>query len=793
MQNIGFDTETYLIGPPDRMIPPIVCGSWDLGNERSAQSIYSTVSSTGDPISLYNNLMGMWQAAYDGNYRIVIHNARFDVNVCLRYCQEVMNGTLPGPDENPKGKARELYLTIWETLEKSLDNEWDAVTSQFQNPKPVLVSCTMIREKLKNLSAHGDIQFVHGREARYGLANLVMKYLGIDLFDKKTVLGANGRILDYEGNDITGTLQAGSSWRLRYSELDKIPTKDWPREAYDYALSDSYYARLVWDEQEKKRRNFYHYSMNSESLQVYADVCLGLMTAQGFRIDAEQRDRVTKQVGDHLDKLNAVLRNQGVLRANGSCNTQVVKDRVAAIYEGWLGSEPLLTEHGDIATGKEVLEQVAPFDPVLQLYAERQKLSKIWTAFLPNLQGARVYTDFDILKETGRTSSKGSKKVKNREPLYPAVNSQQIPRQPGIREMFLPEEKYLVVSVDYGALELCSTAQATYSLFGFSVHRDKINAGYDLHSYMGASIAMKTAQALVDDELTDRDAAYQAFMAHRQDKVDPEDFSQEAELRRELAKQAKKFRNLAKPVGLGYPGGLSVKTLCVFAKATYHVDIDEKQSAELRELWFETYPEMVEFFKWVRQQVDGSKTVSDKKLVKYAYETFGFRRFRSGATYCATANGTAMQSLAADGGKRSLCWVTRAAMDGLRDKSCFSILNACAPLTFIHDENLIGVPDDILATERCLAVERLMVAAMGPHMPDVRISAEPALSRRWTKAAEPEWEYAPGERQKALRYCAEVYGPEVAAAVERDLKPPEGKRLRPWDDHNKLPEMTFGA
>lgn len=794
MLNIGWDTETYLIDPVTGIIPRMVCGSWDCAPAGQAESQWRAVHSTGDS-ELWSTTLRMFQSAYQQESRIIIHNAQFDVSVALRYCHEVMQGNLPGDRQ----QASELNLLIWEVLEKSLDNEWDNFHQQGQQEKPILISDTLLREKLYNLSTIGNMEVAPWGPLKYSLADLVMKYFKQNIYDKKVTASrdsqGNIRYYDKDGNDITGSASEGSAWRLRYRELDGIPAKQWPQSAYDYALSDASYARAVWESQEAKRQPRYHRSMNSESLQVYASVALYFTTATGFTVDRKQVSRVQGQIREHLSKIEPILRANGIVRSNGSVNTAVVKERICALWDS-LGRPPIMTDGGDegknptIATNKEVQEVLARLDPILDMWAERQQLSKVENAFLPSLQGDRVYTNFDVLKETGRTSSKGSSDKKKQKPIYRAVNSQQMPRKTGIRECFLPTlPGYVFGSIDYGALELCSTAQQTYNLFGYSVHRDKINQGYDLHSYLASSIAAMKNPRLIDEWYSDRDRAYQAFMAHRKARVPDEDKSPQAEEIRSLAKQCKHYRNLAKPVGLGYPGGLSYDTLCVFAKTTYHVEISRQESEEFKQLWLDTYPEMVDYFSWVRQQRD------HHNKEKYCYTTPGLERFRAGATYCATANGFAMQSLSADGAKRSVCWLVRAACGGLERDNPYRILDACFHQTFIHDENIIAIPDDDLKTERALAVAKLMIEAMRVHMPDVKISADPCLMRRWTKSADdPEWVDDPAGYERAMSLCERQYGTTIANLVSNEFRAPKGsdKRLVCWDDVHKIKGLEDG-
>lgn len=743
MINIGWDTETYLIGAPDQLIPKMVCSSWDTAQETKMATEWSAVYSTGDGDKIFDTLLRMWESAYQEESRIIIQNAPFDISVNMRFCHEWDNS-----------RARDLYLLIWDTLEKSLDNEWSTQSGDY---RPILVSDTIIRQKLYNLSMYGNIEFAKGRKALYGLDTLALYHLGVDIS------------ADKHGEDI---------WRLRYSELDNVPTSQWPDEAYNYALRDSTYARQVWEKQEAKRRLAGHGSMNSEALQVYAGTALQLASANGFYVDAKQRDRVMDDLNTQLNRIEPALRENGILRANGKVNTKVVKERVS---EAWKlvgsGEDVLFTDKGDIATGKEVMEILVDFENTLQLYSHRQQLAKLRDAFLPNMMGDRVWTRFDILKETGRTSSMGNKAKKGQPPPYAAINSQQMPRRKGIRDMLSAGHGKVQTSVDYAALELCSVGQVTYKLFGRSVHRDKINAGYDLHSFLGSAIARLKMPEVVG-HYTDHEKAYHTMKEYLAFNPPGDDQSSTAQDMRRLKSLAKKMRNMAKPTGLGFPGGLSVKTMCVFAKTVYHVNLTEAESQELRELWFETYPEMVDYFKWVREQVDSKCKSPDGKL--YYYITPGLNRFRGGTTYCATANGMAMQSLSADGAKRGLSWIGRACAGGCPEDSPYRILEGCEHLTFIHDENIVALPDDDLATERAIAVQDLMVQAMQIHMPDVRISAEPAISRRWVKDAEKEAVADPGRQAAALDIVYRQYGRDTAAQVESLWSTPE--RLLPWDD-----------
>ena len=57
--------------------------------------------------------------------------------------------------------------------------------------------------------------------------------------------------------------------------------------------------------------------------------------------------------------------------------------------------------------------------------------------------------------------------------------------------MFLPDKGNVLVACDYGQEELISLAQTCYTKYGFSVMRELINKGLDLHGMVMAFNAGK--------------------------------------------------------------------------------------------------------------------------------------------------------------------------------------------------------------------------------------------------------------------------------------------------------------
>lgn len=777
---VGLDTETHLIREGD-IIPRLVCLTVDsaeaglLSPTTNILDTYKTgILTNGDrDLTPLQMICDLWQAAYEGRAHIIIHNAAFDVTVVMRYCMDVASGAQVGD----KALAKATFLLLWDVLDRGLDEEMAG--------RPHFVHDTLIREKLWMLSTVGNFNVPGEKKGAFTLAKLVGRHFDVDISGKKVESGADGRVW-LNGKDITGTALAGDIWRLRYSELDGVPIEKWPEAAVSYAIDDATWARKVYVSQETRRQPEGFGSINSESLQVYADVCLRLSSSLGFGVDKPRVAKVQEAVNQRLEQTNGALKLNGVVRPNDTVNQAILHERIIAAWRG-IGAYPVLTDTGRISAGGEVLETLAPHDPILHLYQQRAEVMKIQSSFLPNLQGSRVYTNYNILVETGRTSSYGASDDTGRKPLYAAVNIQQIPKDMGARQCFMPPEPlngvpYVFYSGDYGAQELCSVAQVTYSLFGHSVHRDRINAGYDLHTFLGSSLAMVLEPEAVGFA-TEIEAAYKEL--NRRRKLKPEDLPEHERAEAQRQKdQAVGWRNLAKPVGLGYPGGLGPETCCVMAKGDYGINMTIDQATTFREIWRRTYPEMIQAFAWVNRQKDNSDAHRDA----HCYETQGFRRFRAGATYCATANGKLMQSLSSDGSKRSVCWLGRACAGGLPPESPYSILDDCFPAAFIHDENIIAMPLDLLTTERALLAGKLMVTALQVHMPDVLLTVGPTIMHRWNKKAEDKWADQPARAERvydALNARGRLYGVANFADIVADelgssYNPT--KALLTWDD-----------
>jgi hypothetical protein len=170
----------------------------------------------------------------------------------------------------------------------------------------------------------------------------------------------------------------------------------------------------------------------------------------------------------------------------------------------------------------------------------------------------------------------------------------------------------------------------------------------------------------------------------------------------------------------GYPGGMGASKFVQYAQG-YGINLSEAESQELRDHWFEQWPEMRGYFKHVESLV-GSADVGWQTIPQS-----GFVRGNCG--YCDAANGY-FQTLAAHASKAALFAACKRAYC---DRN--SMLYGSRPVVFVHDEVIMETPEEA-GHEAAKELEQVMVEAMQRWTPDVPAAASATLMRRWSKGAE---------------------------------------------------------
>lgn len=749
---IGFDTETHLISQQNQA-PRIVCASL-------AMPLATT------PPTMETDLIGNndWQRLESVLQNLLTDDSLLKVGQSVAYDLCVLAANFPS------------FIPI---IFQALENE--------------RVSCTIIREKLLVLATTGDLEFLEMPDgskikAKWDMATLVKKYFGVDLSADKT--DNDAWRTNYAAFDGVPVEQWPEGAR-KYATDDAV----WVVAIW----------KMQEEQREKVKAERGIDPFATESFRVMLDFCLKLMSAWGMATDPAMVAVVEAEMAAELtpEKLNLLISN-GILRpgtppkahknakehvagcpgkdctcpprytkgTKDSIDTKKLKDYIIAWadrmnackdcegtgvervqYGGTcptckgtklLPDEKLVVKlkyteksdkfpEGQLSCDAEFLEDYAHLDPVLTQYKHRQDLQKIVTTELPRMRlrgqtAAVVHPQYDCLKSTGRSSCFSSKS-----PEYASFNGQNV--DPKVRRCFVPRDGYLLWSTDYNQMELGTVAQKCFELFGRSVLREKINAGVDVHAYTGAQLAFAlepkfTSRCHVAGCQTRDDIGNVFFlMANSSDPADQKFY--------------KHWRKFAKPVNLGYPGGLGPKTFVKLAKVAYDVVVDLDTATLFRDLWKETYPEFYDYFDYVNKQcVDpfnkGWDDEEKKEYNLYCY-TSPFGMHRAGCDYCAVANGMGLQTPSAEGQKTAVIRVVRACYDWTQQ----SILGpdqyglTVRPILDIHDEIVGEVRDDQLAHDRMMEVKRIFLESMRMITPDVAVNATPVLMRRWDKDAKP--------------------------------------------------------
>lgn len=538
---------------------------------------------------------------------------------------------------------------------------------------------------------------------KLSLADLVLHYFKQDISETKTV----------------------DSWRLRYSELEGIPIAEWPQEAIDYAIDDSIWAFKLREVQVDIDQN----------LALKSAVYLNLMGAEGFLIEQSRVNLLEEEIWEFLTPRYDFLIKEGFCVKHPKKKIPSKKTKKLSEYVDNLGVDRMLTTKGATATSGEALASYYTQQPdeVIKAFSELSKYEKILTSYLTRLKSnTKIYSQYSTTKNTGRTSSSGSN-------LFPSLNIQQIPRAVegvsyDVRNCFIPRKGLAIVSIDYSGLELCSAAHQLYKTLGYSYMRETLNEGEtptDMHSKLASKI---------------KNISYEEFIAHKRE---PE---------------YKDARQKAKPINLGFPGGIGYDTMRHLMwkdgiKTRYQVLETAKRKSDLwyylstldcpelrlkriskyewalvqdelvllKNYMFKLYPDLEQFLKDTHKKflTGKSKWVKNEfgeweEEPMYRYTVEGF--VRDWCTYTALCNGFLMQSPAAIGAQRAMNRLIRTFW------KCPDFI----PQAFIHDEVVAEVnPHRLDLIEEA---SYILIDEMQTVLTSVRVATEASMSDYWQKA-----------------------------------------------------------
>lgn len=262
-----------------------------------------------------------------------------------------------------------------------------------------------------------------------------------------------------------------------------------------------------------------------------------------------------------------------------------------------------------------------------------------------------------------------------------------------MRECFVPRDGFVFCSVDYDAFELRTWAQVCLWTVKRSRLAEVLREGKDPHVELGASLAgIRKEVAYEIMQKKHGTEKYEEFKSH--------------------------FRQTAKVGNFGFPGGMGAKKFCLAAKKQ-GVEISESQSIALRKKWLSEWPEATDYFSYINALVDRRAPV--------VHCVSG--RVRGGVIFTSACN-SFFQGLAADAAKAAGFALAK---EMYTDRH--SPLYGSRIVNFVHDEFITEVPRDRMH-EAAMRQAEIQCSVAQRWIPDVPVTASPALMNRWYKKAD---------------------------------------------------------
>ncbi len=676
MEVIGFDTETALLRPA-LLAPPLVCLTWQCPGESPQIAHWRDAQ----------RILDSWFC--DGHKLFVGHNVAYDLAVICEAFPHLVPHVFRAYRENrvTDTKIRQQLLDIAGGVFRGCvgdKGKWIKHEYTLQHTAARMAGVPITKEGFRLFYGPlRDVPLSEWPAAAKRLQQRGAAYLRGEADDE---LAAMEHILGEK------TFR-GSEGLLGMIAAD-------PNEVVTYPLDDARATLAAYEGQE-----IHAAEMADQYRQARAAWWLHLSSTWGVRTNAAGVEALREQTRAAYDELEAELISHGLVREGGTRDTKAAKRRMIAVCRDERLTLRRTDTHGNPGKCKdldgnpvpdgadECAEHVcldgdacnATGDDVLIDYSTLSTLKKVLSNDVAMLETGiyyPVHTRYD-LAETGRTTSS-------------KPNIQNLRRMPGIREAFIPRPGKVFAQADYPQLELYTLAQCCVTWIGWSKLADALNSGLDSHTAVAATIlGISYADAVARLEAGDED-------------VDD-------------------ARQLGKICNFGFPGGLGIAKLVLFAKKAYGVTLTPERAKQLKAEWFATWTEMPLYFQRINALMDPEAGVA-------TVESLWTERIRGGATYCASCN-NGFQGLGADCAKQAGWLITEAQFT---DPT--SPLYNSRIIAFIHDEFIVEANDNDRAHDVAMELGRLMREGANKYLPDVPITAskmKPLLMRQWSKKAKP--------------------------------------------------------
>jgi hypothetical protein len=529
--------------------------------------------------------------------------------------------------------------------------------------------------------------------------------------------GGTGLVGLYFGKDRSAD-KGPDAWRTRYAELKHLPISMWPEKAVSYALDDAddtlavylaQYALAIEAGGLLPDGHTVESLLINELEQNRASFVLSLISAQGIRTNGETLDELERRCGKVRDEIRTKLMEQNLFRFDGPKtdpkrkivrNNKIIQQRVIEAFakQGLPAprNDPTTRNpEGSIKIDKD--PHVLSDDPYLAELADAGPASTVLQTFIPALrQGVHhpINTRFDTMLDNGRISSSGPNlnNLPRGETLQALIGMD-------IREAVVPRPGNVFCSVDFDCAELRSHAQVNVWLA-------------EEHGWDYPEMA-KFFQADPNGDPHLELAAHSLGI------------SREEALARKKAgdKEIKHRRQSSKPTNFGLPGGMGPPKLVESARKSYGVKMTLSEGRKAKDAWKSRWPEMTNYLNYI----------SERTQAPFDVKQFVSNRIRGRTGYSEAAN-SYWSGLTADGAKHALWLVARECYLEAEGSPLFGSRIGL----FVYDEVIIEspIPKASAAGQRLAEV---MIRAMRVYLPDIPVTASPALMDRWRKGAEPCW------------------------------------------------------
>ena len=316
------------------------------------------------------------------------------------------------------------------------------------------------------------------------------------------------------------------------------------------------------------------FGLLSEAVQVGAAIAFASIERRGLHTDQKQvgrtaalyhrrQDKAITQVRENwpnffkVDKCGELIPTPkgGAFKQSNKELQQYLLHTVQEI-EAQTGEHmeiPKTAKSKEISTSQKAWAPFTKLSPELRDWVEYNRTAKL-SQFLGKFHSPTIRPHYFVLKKTGRTSCS-------------SPNVQQVPRLDEFREMIIPSKGRVLLTVDYSFVELVTLAATCERRFGESRLAQIIRDGIDPHCYTAALFLGKE---------------YDDFMR----------------LKAERPMEFKGWRQMAKPINFGVPGGLGAEGLIAYALEAFGVKLSiADATAFRRRLITEVYPELELYLK----------------------------------------------------------------------------------------------------------------------------------------------------------------------------------------------------